>query len=94
MDKLCNDFLEFEKECEAKSQLCQFYSVWLHLVVVVKNAVVSEREGNWNLLAATLEDSMQIFAECDCVNCLRHGSWYLEQIKVLARWALAQSVER
>jgi len=26
---------------------------------------------------------MPIFAECDCVNYLRHGSWYLEQIKVL-----------
>ena len=26
---------------------------------------------------------MPILAECDCVNYLRYGSWYLEQIKVL-----------
>ena len=29
---------------------------------------------------ANTEDSMP---ECDCINYLRHGSWYLEQIKVL-----------
>ena len=31
-------------------------------------AVVSEREGNWNLHVATIEDSRPIFAECDCIN--------------------------
>ncbi len=83
MNNLHQDFLEFEKECEAKSELCQFFGVWLKLVAVIKNAVVSEREGNWNLHVATVEDSMPIFAEYDCINYLRYGSWYLEQIKVL-----------
>ena len=32
---------------------------------------------------ASIEDSMSIFAEFDCINYLRHGSWYLEQIKTL-----------
>ncbi len=82
-ENLHQDFLEFEKECEAKSELCKFFGVWLQLVAVIKNAVVSDREGNWNLLVATVEDSMPIFAECDSMNYLRHGSWYLEQIKVL-----------
>ena len=73
---LHQDFLEFEKECETKSELCHFFGVWLQLVAVVKNAVVSDREGNWNLHVATVEDSMQIFAEYDCINYLRrvHGS--------------------
>ena len=83
VEKLNQDFLEFEKECEAKTELCQFLGVWLKLVAVIKNVVVSEREGNRNLHAATVEDSMPIFAECDCTNYLQHGSWYLEQIKVL-----------
>ena len=69
--------------CEARSELCQFFGVWLQLVAVIKNVVVSDREGNWDLHTATVEDSMPIFAECDCINYLRHGSWYLEQIKVL-----------
>jgi hypothetical protein len=83
VEELYQDFRDFEKECEAKSELCQFFGVWLQLVAVIKNAVVSDREGNWNLLVATVEDSMPIFAECDCINYLRYGSWYLEQIKVL-----------
>ena len=83
VEVLGKDFREFEKECEAKSQLCQFFGVWLQLVVVIKNAVVSEREGNWNLHVATVEDCMPLFAEFDCINYLRHGSWYLEQMKVL-----------
>ena len=68
MEELHQDFLKFEKECEAKSELCQFFGVWLQLVAVIKKAVVSEREGNWNLHAATIEDSMSILADCDCVN--------------------------
>jgi len=83
MDELDEDFRKFEKECEAKSELCQFLGVWLQLVAVIKNAVVSEREENWNLLVASVEDSMPIFAEYDCINYLRYGSLYLEQIKVL-----------
>ncbi len=83
VEKVHQDFLELENECEAKYELCQFFGVWLQLVAVVKNAVVSDREGNWDLLVATDEDSMLIFAECDCTNYLRYGSWYLEQIKVL-----------
>lgn len=73
VEKLNQDFLEFEKECETKSELCQFFGVWLELVAIIKNAVISEREGNWSLHVATVEDSMPIFAECDCINYLRNG---------------------
>ena len=45
--------------------------------------MVSDREGNWDLYVATVEDSMPIFAELDCINYLRYGSWYLEQVKAL-----------
>ena len=83
LDDLLQDFRAFEKECEEKLEVCKFFGVWLKLVAVLKNAVVSDREGNWNLHAATVEDSMPIVAECDCINYLCHGSWYLEQIKVL-----------
>ncbi|KAH3888947.1 hypothetical protein DPMN_012992 [Dreissena polymorpha] len=83
MEQMHQDFLEFQKECEAKSELCQFFGVWLQLVSIVKNAEVSDREGNWSLHVATIEDSMQIFAGYDCINFLRYGSWYLAQIKII-----------
>ena len=83
VDTLQKDFPEYEKECEEKSEVCQYFGVWLRMVAIIKNAVVSDREDNWNLHAATVEDSMPIFAEFDCINYLRYGSLYLEQIKTL-----------
>ena len=74
IEQLHQDFLEFEKECETKSELCHFFGVWLQLVAIVKNAVVSDREGNWNLDVATVEHSMQIYAEYDCIYYQRYGS--------------------
>ncbi len=102
VNMLQHEFLEFEQECEAKSELCRFFGLWLQMAAIVKNAVVADREGNWNLHVATIEDSMKIFAEFDCMNYLRHGSWYLEQIKVLEfthpdlyrRFAMGQWVVR
>jgi hypothetical protein len=44
VEKLHQDFVEFEKECQAKYELCQFFGVWLRMVDVVKNAVVSDSE--------------------------------------------------
>ena len=67
VEELHQDFGEFEK-CEAKAELCLLSGVWLQLVADIKSAVVSEREGPWNQLAATVEDSMPIFAECDCIS--------------------------
>jgi len=44
IEQLHQDFLEFEKECETKSELFHFFVVWLQLVTSLKNAVVSDRE--------------------------------------------------
>ena len=49
---------------------------------VIENAVCSERDGNGNLYAATIQDSIPTFAKMDCINYLLHGSWYLEKLKV------------
>ena len=62
VEELHQDFREFEK-CETKSELCLLSGVWLQLVADIKSAVASEREGPWNQLAATVEDSMPIYAE-------------------------------
>ena len=80
---LLKDFMEFEKECETKSEMCKYFGIWLKMAAVVKNMVASNREGNWELHVATVQDSLPIFAELDCVNYLRYGSWYYEQIKFL-----------
>ncbi|KAH3741762.1 hypothetical protein DPMN_048488 [Dreissena polymorpha] len=35
MEQFNQDFLEFQRECEAKSELCQFFGVWLQKVFIV-----------------------------------------------------------
>ena len=37
IEKLHQDFRKFELECEAKSELCQYFGVWLKIVAVIKN---------------------------------------------------------
>lgn len=68
IEKLHQDFREFE---EYQSEFCQLLGVWRQLVAIVNNPMFSEREGNWNLLFATVEDSMPAFAECDYSSYLR-----------------------
>ena len=74
-------FIEFQKELEAQSEVCRFFGTLLDIVQIVKNAVASDRDGIWDLYVATVEDSMPVFAGFDCINYLRYGSLYLEQIK-------------
>ena len=35
------------------------------MVSVIKNAVAAEREGNWNIHCATMENAQPMFAEMD-----------------------------
>ena len=83
IEKLQRDFDVFKQEAEEKSELCRYIGQWLKIVAVIKNAVAAEREGNWNLHVSVVEDSMAVFAELDCGNYLRYGSWYCERIKTL-----------
>ena len=52
---------------------------------MINNALIANREGSWNLLVSVVDDSMPIFIKFNCLNYLRHGSWYLENIKVLEK---------
>lgn len=64
--------------------------------------VSSDREENWELHVATVQDSLLIIAELDSAHYLRYGSWCHEQIKVLAptypelykRFSMGQWVEQ
>ena len=72
LDALREDFIKFQRTCEEQSGLCAFLGEWLKIVAVIKNAVVSEREGNWNLHVAMVDDSEGIFAEMDSFNYQRY----------------------
>ena len=76
-------FVHFLKDCCDKSEQCQYLQVFLHMTGIIKHAVASDREGNFPLHLASVEKSLPIFRENDCLNYLRYGSYYLESTKVL-----------
>ena len=83
VNKLDDDFKEFMRGAEEKSELCKYLGLWLKIVAVIKNNVAAEREGNWNLHVAVTGDSIPIFCEFDCLKYVKSGSWYYERIKAL-----------
>lgn len=82
-ETLQQSYLEFKKSVSERSELCQYWCVFLDIVGLIKNLVASDRDGNWHLHVQTVESLMKIFSEFDCVNYLRYGSWYIEKIKRL-----------
>ncbi|CAL4173074.1 unnamed protein product, partial [Meganyctiphanes norvegica] len=68
LDKLQEDFQKFQKTCEERSGLCEYLGQWLKMVAITKNVVVSEREGNWDLHVATIDNFQRVFCEMDSYN--------------------------
>lgn len=48
-----------------------------------KNLITADRTGDWNMHVQSVKDLLPIFRAFDCINYLRNGSWYLEQINKL-----------
>lgn len=76
-------FLLLKQNVSHVQKCVQYFGIWLTIASIIKNAVAADREGNWDLLVAVVDDSLPIFAKLDCINYLRHGSWYAEIIRVL-----------
>lgn len=80
---LQEQFKCFLEECCAKSEVCQYFQVFQWMVAIIKHAVASDREGNFQLHLAVVQASLPIFRESDCINYLRYGMFYLESTKAL-----------
>ena len=80
---LYEDFYRFKKEAEEKSEVCEYLSILQHNTSLQKNLLSSEREGKWDLHVATIDDSMPVLREFDCLHYLRNGGYYNESIKAL-----------
>lgn len=83
MKPLKHDFDRFIKVCEERTEVCKYLGICLHIVGLMKNIVASDREGNWDLHSATVEDSIPVFGEFDCLRYFRNGGYYSEKIKAL-----------
>jgi hypothetical protein len=82
-DYMHQKFQVFIKECQSKSELCQYWGVFQQIVLIIKHIISSDREGNFALHMAAVEKSLPIFQESDSINYLRYGSFYFESTKLL-----------
>ena len=81
--RLAAQFNDFIDECCCKSEVCQYLENFQHIANCIKHAVSSDREGNFPLHMGTVESSLPIFRENDCLNYFRYGSFYIETTKAL-----------
>ena len=79
--KLKEEFESFLKECEVKSELCQYLSVFQDMFRKVKNLIVADRDGNWYLHVYSVQSSMQVFQGFNAIKYLPFNSFYLEKNK-------------
>ena len=64
-------FEAFLQECQAKSEVCQYLSVFQEMFATVKNLVAADRDGNWKLHVEAVRSAMPIFRGFDAINYLR-----------------------
>ena len=55
-------------ECEKKIEVCQYLGLFESIIMVVKQMVTADREGNWSLHVAAVRASMKILGAFDCIN--------------------------
>src|ERR1043165_3511242 len=76
-------FKSFVDDCNSKSEMCQYWTVFQQMALIIKHVVSSDRKVNFALHMAAVEKSLPIFLESDCINYLRYGSFYHETTKLL-----------
>ena len=61
--------------------MCEYLQQFQHITTVIKHAVASDREGHFPLHLTSVEASLPLFRENDCLNDLLHGSYNLESTR-------------
>ena len=51
----------------------------------MRRLIAADQTGNWEAHLQTVQDLLPIFRECDSLNYLRYGSWYLEKTSMLQK---------
>ena len=84
LSTLFREFDVFVEECCEKSELCGYLAVFQReYASLIKHAVSSDREGHFDLHLGIVRQALPIFAEHDCINYLRCGTFYFEASKSL-----------
>ena len=84
ISKMKTEMEKFENVCSQKSDMYKYMLQGLKLIHLVEMLVSADRDGNWILHMAVVEELMPVF-EFDSINYLRHALWYFERTKALEK---------
>ena len=68
---LKEEFDKFLENVNKNFELCRYLNGINKIVSIIKNLVVSDRDGNWHGHLLAVPDLLPIFREADCINYLR-----------------------
>ena len=91
-EELSCDFFMFKKEAGMNSETFQYWDHFLDQVQQLRNLVRADREGDWLLHVCTVNEILPYFAVFDCINYLRWGSVYLEDMNMLPKEHMENSI--
>ena len=72
-------------KCQENSAMCRYMDGFLTLRNLMRRLIAADRTGNWEAHLQTVQNLLPIFRECDSLNYLRYGSWYLEKMGMLQK---------
>ena len=73
--------LRKSKSLEVRKQFDEFSdgTRLSRMIRKLKMLISADRNGDWNAHLQAAKELLPIFAECDSMNYLRYGSWYLDK---------------
>ena len=85
ISKMKTEMENFENVCSQKSDMYKYMLQGLKLIHLVEMLVSADRDGNWILHMAVVEELIPVFLEFDSINYLRDALWYFERTKALEK---------
>ena len=81
--KVFDKYTEFLEKYSQASEMFLYLQGIVKLCKLMKKLMVAERTDDWRGHLQSVQELLPVFRECDSLNYLRCGSWYLQKIWTL-----------
>ena len=62
--------MNFTNHFAEKSQMCNYFEIFLNMVELLKDLVAADREGDWEAHLLAVQNTLPIFRKFDSINYL------------------------
>ena len=81
--KVFDKYTEFLEKYSQASEMFLYLQGIVKLCKLMKKLMVAERTDDWRGHLQSVQELLPVYRECDSLNYLRCGSWYLQKIWTL-----------